>query len=310
MITGLIRVTVLVRDQDEALRFYTETLGLEKRADVSFGPGMRWLTVAPRGQSGLEIVLQKPEPAMHGAENAQQMQEMVGRGTTWVFACDDCRATFAELRGRGVEFASTPREEPYGIEAVFTDLYGNSFSLLQPAPRPSSEPETTHAKPPISKDEIISMLQGGHVELQAALAGVDAARLTRSGATGDWSAKDVLAHIASGYEWQASEIARKTRGEAGPGAAELQKMHDEGLFDNETRNRLDYEHYKDMPLEDVLAWWRRAYDHIIAAVEAAPESVLFGPDWWTGGRPIAEVMDAPHEGEHAQAVRDWAQKQV
>lgn len=73
MITKLIRVTILVRDQDEVLEFYTKKLGMEDRADVMFGPGARWLTVAPQDQKEMEIVLQKPETAMHGEDGVRAM---------------------------------------------------------------------------------------------------------------------------------------------------------------------------------------------------------------------------------------------
>lgn len=132
MITKLIRVTIQVRDYDEALQFYTEVLGLEKRADMAFGPGVRWLTVAPKGQTEIEIVLQKPEPGMHGEEHAAQMAARIGNQPTWVFATEDCQATYAELQARGVVFHGTPTVQPYGTEAVFADLYGNTYSLLQP----------------------------------------------------------------------------------------------------------------------------------------------------------------------------------
>ena len=131
MITKLAIVAILVRDQDEALRFYTERLGLEKRADEVFGPGVRWLTVAPKGQQEVEVVLQKPEPAMHGEEGARQMLERVGQATTWSFNTDDCRQDYETFRSRGVKFSSPPQERPYGLEAVFEDLYGNVFSLLE-----------------------------------------------------------------------------------------------------------------------------------------------------------------------------------
>lgn len=132
MIRKLIRVTILVRDYEDALNFYVNKLGLEKRADATFGPGVRWLTVAPVGQTEIEMVLQQPHEALHGEEQAQHMQEVIGRGTTWVFETDDCRAEYATLCERGVTFLSEPHEQPYGIEAVFADLYGNTFSLLQP----------------------------------------------------------------------------------------------------------------------------------------------------------------------------------
>ena len=131
MITKLARVTVIVRDQDEALRFYTEKLGLEIRADFTIGPGMRWLTVAPAGQSEVEIVLQQPS-GWHDEQERQQMLDRVGQGTTWVFYTDDCHGDYEALAGRGVEFVSAPANQVYGVEAVFHDLYGNTFSLLQP----------------------------------------------------------------------------------------------------------------------------------------------------------------------------------
>ncbi|MCF6092885.1 VOC family protein [Microaerobacter geothermalis] len=132
MIDRLIRVTILVKDQEEALRFYTEKLGFEKRADVTFGPGVRWLTVAPKGQQELEIVLQKPEPSMHGEEGAKKLSERIGQGTTWVLETNDCRKTFETLRSKGVKFLSEPKEQPWGVEALFEDLYGNIFDLLEP----------------------------------------------------------------------------------------------------------------------------------------------------------------------------------
>ncbi len=132
MIGSLSRVTILVRDQEEALKFYTEKLGLEKRADGTFGPGIRWLAVAAKGQSEPEIVLQKPNPMIHGEEGAKALDSRIGQGTTWVFTTDDCAKTYEELQSRGVVFSSPPQQRPYGLEAIFEDLYGNAFSLVQP----------------------------------------------------------------------------------------------------------------------------------------------------------------------------------
>src|SRR5262245_31536713 len=130
MIKDLNHVTILVNEYDEAIRFYTEVLGLEKRIDQQFGPGARWVTVAPKGQAGLEIVLQKPEPSMHG-DDVRAMTERVGQSTTWVFGTSDCRKTYEELAGKGVKFTQTPADMPWGTQAVFQDLYGNSFALVQ-----------------------------------------------------------------------------------------------------------------------------------------------------------------------------------
>ncbi len=131
MIVRISHVTILVRDQDEALAWYTGKLGFEKRADTVFGSGLRWLTVAPKGQPHPQIVLQKPMPELH-RERAKEMDALVGEGTMWALETEDCRKAFAELSSRGVRFTSPPEEMPWGITAVFTDLYGNPFMLLEP----------------------------------------------------------------------------------------------------------------------------------------------------------------------------------
>src|SRR5215470_12625428 len=120
MLTKLGHVTVLVRDQDEALRSYTEKLGMEKRDDQKAGD-FRWLTVAPRG-ADTAIVLLRPGEA---AEIAR-----VGQGTTWVVETDDCRKEHAAMAARGVKFRDEPHEMPWGVSAVFEDLYGNPYNLL------------------------------------------------------------------------------------------------------------------------------------------------------------------------------------
>ena len=133
MIDQLRIVTIVVEDQAEAHAFYTETLGFETRSDETFGPGIRWLTVAPPGQSEVEILLQQPDPAQHGEEGAEALAALVGRNPTWSFHTNDLDGTYEELRSAGVTFVSNPADRPYGREAVFEDLYGNRFSLLEPA---------------------------------------------------------------------------------------------------------------------------------------------------------------------------------
>lgn len=131
--TQLTIISILVADQDEALRFYTEKLGLEKRSDISFGPGLRLLTVAPKGQKKPEIALAKPDVSLHGPEHVQQLMERVGQGLPWVFDTDDCHKTYERLLARGVKFISGPIKQLYGVEAIFADPYGNTFSLLEPS---------------------------------------------------------------------------------------------------------------------------------------------------------------------------------
>lgn len=120
-VSRVTHVTVLVADADEALDWYTRNLGFEKRVDESFEDG-RWLTVAPTGQSGLEIVLMEPNAGDEGR---------VGEGTMWVLETDDCRALCEQLRERGVDIVSEPEDMAWGVSAIIEDLYGNPFNLVE-----------------------------------------------------------------------------------------------------------------------------------------------------------------------------------
>lgn len=132
MITQLARVSIVVRDYDEALRWYTEKLGLEKREDVEFAPGVRWLTVGARGQKDLEIVLFKPGPPMQSAKDAKALQARVGQAAGMVFFTDNCRQEAEALKSSGVKVTRDAEETPWGVQALFQDLYGNDFVLLEP----------------------------------------------------------------------------------------------------------------------------------------------------------------------------------
>ncbi len=131
MIEKLARVTILVRDEDEALHFYVDILGFKKTADVRFGPGFRWLTVAPQDQTEVEIVLHNPVVWL-GPEEGRRLLARLGQSTPWVFYTDDCQAEYERLKAKGVVFNALPKQQPHGLEAVFQDLYGNGFVLLQP----------------------------------------------------------------------------------------------------------------------------------------------------------------------------------
>jgi predicted enzyme related to lactoylglutathione lyase len=130
MITRLSLVTILVHDQEEALRWFTEILGLKKLQDATYGGGARWLVVAPSEQSDFGIVLQKPEPVEHGIERARMKMEQIGKGTTWVFRADNLDETFHILSDRGVKFLGPPKALPWGRQAIFEDLYGNQYALM------------------------------------------------------------------------------------------------------------------------------------------------------------------------------------
>lgn len=112
-----------------------ERLVLEKREDNIFAPGMRWLTVSPRGQKDIEIVLHKAGTGCQDVAEKRRQQRQVGKGTTWVFYTDNCRKDYELFRSRGVKFLGPPTQQMYGVEAIFEDLYGNQFNLLE-RPRP------------------------------------------------------------------------------------------------------------------------------------------------------------------------------
>jgi catechol 2,3-dioxygenase-like lactoylglutathione lyase family enzyme len=125
-----------VHDQDEALAFYTEKLGMEVRQDVTLAEmgDFRWLTVGPAGQPDIGIVLMAipGEPVMD-AGTAEQVSELVSKGFagTVFLTTEDVRADHEELKGRGVEFTEEPEERPYGIDCGFRDPSGNSLRLTQ-----------------------------------------------------------------------------------------------------------------------------------------------------------------------------------
>jgi predicted enzyme related to lactoylglutathione lyase len=122
-----------VRDYDEAIAFYTEKLGFEVRTDVTMGT-FRWLTVGPKGQPDLEIVLMAIQPSPYMDEGTcATLRGLVEKGamSAGVFATADCRKTYEELKAKGVEFVQPPTERPYGIEALMKDDSGNWYSMTQ-----------------------------------------------------------------------------------------------------------------------------------------------------------------------------------
>jgi catechol 2,3-dioxygenase-like lactoylglutathione lyase family enzyme len=124
-----------VHDQDEALAFYTRTLGWEVRSDVSMPEwAFRWLVVGPVGQPDVGLVLMSiPQPPMTDAGTSEQLAELVakGAGGTLFLETDDCQATYEELSARGVVFNDPPTAQPYGIDTSFRDPSGNNVRLTQ-----------------------------------------------------------------------------------------------------------------------------------------------------------------------------------
>ena len=136
MLTRLTNTQVWVHDQDEALAFYTEKLGMELREDVTVPElgNFRWLSVGLPGQADVAITLMAiPGPPVFDEETRKQIQALMAKGAAGglFFATDDCQASYEELKGRGVEFTQPPAEQPYGIDAGFRDQSGNHFRMAQ-----------------------------------------------------------------------------------------------------------------------------------------------------------------------------------
>ena len=135
MTISLTHANIWVHDQDEALAFYTEKLGLEVREDVTLPElgGYRWLTVGPVGQPDVAFTLNVPGPPVFDPATTEQVKDVMAKGGagSFIFGTPDCRADYEELKARGVEFTEEPSERPYGIDAGFRDPSGNSFRLVQ-----------------------------------------------------------------------------------------------------------------------------------------------------------------------------------
>jgi catechol 2,3-dioxygenase-like lactoylglutathione lyase family enzyme len=136
MLKSLTTAQVWVNDQDEALAFYTEKLGMELRDDVTV-PEMgnfRWLTVGVPGQPDVALVLMAvPGPPVFDEETRAQIHALLAKGAAGglFFSADDVRASYKELKSRGVEFQQEPTEQPYGIDAGFRDPSGNQMRMVQ-----------------------------------------------------------------------------------------------------------------------------------------------------------------------------------
>jgi catechol 2,3-dioxygenase-like lactoylglutathione lyase family enzyme len=136
MLTKLTHAPMWVTDQDEALAFYTDKLGLEVRQDVSLPElgGFRWLTVGVPGQEDVAITLLAiPGPPVFDEATKKLVEEVLAKGASpgLIFGTDDARGTYEELKGKGVEFTEEPTEQPYGVDAGIRDPFGNQMRIVQ-----------------------------------------------------------------------------------------------------------------------------------------------------------------------------------
>ncbi len=121
--------TLLVADYDAAIAWYTHTLGFRVLEDRALGDGKRWVRIGPGAADEASLLLAQPGDDAQRARVGDQTGGRVGH----FLHTDDFHRDFAAMRAAGVEFLEAPREEAYGTVAVFVDLYGNRWDLLEPA---------------------------------------------------------------------------------------------------------------------------------------------------------------------------------
>jgi catechol 2,3-dioxygenase-like lactoylglutathione lyase family enzyme len=133
MYNSISRSQLFVLDQDEALDFYVNKLGLVVSSDVDLG-FMRWLTVCVPGDPGREILLETPGPPAMDDATAAQVRDLVTKGAMGGWLCittDDAQRTFETLRDRGVDITDEPSPRPYGIDFGVRDPFGNAIRIGQ-----------------------------------------------------------------------------------------------------------------------------------------------------------------------------------
>jgi catechol 2,3-dioxygenase-like lactoylglutathione lyase family enzyme len=145
MITKISHVTFFVLDQQKAYDFYVTILGFKVNTDATMENGFRWLTVTPPEQPDLEIALLPPlagNAMGYDEETRNAFRILLEKGAlgAGVLHTPDCRATYEELKAKGVQFKGEPKEQFYGIEAIITDGQGNWFSMTQPTGQPAGHP--------------------------------------------------------------------------------------------------------------------------------------------------------------------------
>ena len=119
-------ITLLVKDQNESLKFYTEKLGFQKRQDLPLG-NMRWVTVSPKGQTDIELTLVVADTE----EKRKAVGKQAGDHVFLTLQTDDCRKEYKALKAKGVKFYGKPEVQQWGVDVVLEDLYGNLFDLVQ-----------------------------------------------------------------------------------------------------------------------------------------------------------------------------------
>jgi catechol 2,3-dioxygenase-like lactoylglutathione lyase family enzyme len=120
-------ITLLVKDQDEALKFYTEKLGFKKRQDIVIAEKMRWVTVSPKDQPDLSLTF----VVAATEEKRKAVGKQAGDHVFITLETDDCRKEYKALKAKGIKFYGKPEVQSWGVDVVLEDLYGNLLDLVQ-----------------------------------------------------------------------------------------------------------------------------------------------------------------------------------
>ncbi len=160
----------------------------------------------------------------------------------------------------------------------------------------------------MNKTELLDKIRTERADWEALLVQVGQDRLTQPGVEGDWSVRDIIAHIAAYEDWTADQLITGTA----PSAAEFQEMEEAGPMDTDRRNAIMHEQTRDLPLPDVLAQSEQAYRKLLGAVEALPDEALEQPQWWTGDDPLWKAIPSQcsdHYQQHVPSILVWIDNQ-
>jgi len=130
MTRSIATIALVVGDYDQAIVFYCGKLGFELLADTDMGEGRRWVLVAPAGGGGARLLLARAD----GPDQAAHIGNQTGGRVGFFLETADFARDYAAFAAAGIEFLEPPRHEPYGSVAVFVDLYGNKWDLIEPRP--------------------------------------------------------------------------------------------------------------------------------------------------------------------------------
>jgi catechol 2,3-dioxygenase-like lactoylglutathione lyase family enzyme len=120
-------ITLLVKNQDEALKFYCEKLGFQKRQDILIADKTHWVTVSSKGQTDLELTF----VVTNSEDKRKVVGKQAGDHVFLTLETDDCRKEYKALKAKGVKFYGKPEVQAWGVDVVLEDLYGNLFDLVQ-----------------------------------------------------------------------------------------------------------------------------------------------------------------------------------